>query len=349
MAIKHNPKTGLWSVSYSKRPRNGGDPVTARRKNLKSKAEANRVFAELVVQVENKLKAEIVPTWRSVTEDYIEANRGVNWTEKTAENYGLNLRAHTYPIWEGKSVDEINTGDVKELLNGKLSAHSPSHRKSMLKFINGVFNFALERGYIQRNPVPKMKFQIGSKLEKVLTNDEAKRLLEMAKRMNVEWYYVWALALYLGLRNGELYALTWDAVNFENRQIMICKSWNNKDGFKDYTKSREDRIVEIAPKLLPILKELKRKQHDSIYVLPRIDKWDKGEQARELRMFLAGMGLPQIRFHDLRATWATAMLSNGVEAIRVMIMGGWKDLKTMQRYIRKAGVNIKGITEGLEF
>lgn len=83
-------------------------------------------------------------------------------------------------------------------------------------------------------------------------------------------------------------------------------------------------------------------------MLPRIDKWDKGEQARELRLFLMGLGLPRIRFHDLRATWATIMLSKGVEPIKVMVMGGWKDLKTMQFYIRKAGVNICGIYDELK-
>ena len=86
---------------------------------------------------------------------------------------------------------------------------------------------------------------------------------------------------------------------------------------------------------------------ESNFVLPRIDKWDRGEQARELRMFLAGLGLPQVRFHDLRATWATIMLSNGVPPIKVMNMGGWKDMKTMMIYTRMSGVSIRGITDDL--
>jgi len=53
------------------------------------------------------------------------------------------------------------------------------------------------------------------------------------------------------------------------------------------------------------------------------------------------------RFHDLRATWATLMLSKGVEPVKVMTMGGWKDMKTMMIYIRKAGIDIKGITDRL--
>lgn len=62
-------------------------------------------------------------------------------------------------------------------------------------------------------------------------------------------------------------------------------------------------------------------------------------------MFLQGLGLPRIRFHNLRATWATIMLSMGIAPINVMAMGGWKDLKTMQFYIRKAGVDTLGISD----
>ena len=147
---------------------------------------------------------------------------------------------------------------------------------------------------------------------------------------------------------ASLYALTWDKVNLEDRQILVDSSWNSKDGFKD-TKSGDDRLVQIAPKLMEILHELKLQNSESNpFVLPRISKWDKGEQARELRMFLSGLGLPSIRFHDLRATWATFLLSKGIAPIKVMMMGGWKDLKTMQIYVRKAGVEIKGATDCLD-
>ena len=218
----------------------------------------------------------------------------------------------------------------------------------MLKYIRGVLGFALDKGYINRNPVPVLKFRIGDKLKSVLTLEQAKSLLEKAKELENEWYPCWCLALYTGMRNSELYALTWDKIDLENRKIWVTCSWTKKDGYKDFTKSGEDRILEIAPSLIVLLKELKLRYFDSTYVLPRIDKWDKGEQARELRTFLMGIGLPRIRFHDLRASWCTIMLSMGIEPIKVMKMGGWKDLKTMQIYMRKAGVDIKGITDHLE-
>jgi integrase len=154
------------------------------------------------------------------------------------------------------------------------------------------------------------------------------------------------MALYTGMRNGELYALTWDKVNLDQSLIKVDCSWNNVDSFKS-TKSGDDRMIEIAKPMLILLKELKVKRHHQTFVLPRISKWDKGEQARELRRFLMGLGLPAVRFHDLRATWATILLTKGVEPIRVMTMGGWKDMKTMMIYARKAGVDIRGATDCL--
>lgn len=204
----------------------------------------------------------------------------------------------------------------------------------------------MQRGYIQRNPCPVIKFKLGDKIKRVLTEEQARQLLRRAKEMGVEWYPIWAGAIYTGMRNGELYALTWDRVNFDDRLITVSVSWSMKDGFK-CTKSGHDRLVEIPLPLVEVLKELKLKSGGSPYVFPRLDKWDTGEQARELRMFLMGLGLPPVRFHDLRATWATMLLSRGVEAVRVTKAGGWRDYKTMMHYIRLAAVDIRGMTDNL--
>ena len=256
------------------------------------------------------------------------------------------LGAHTYEDWGNRLINTVTTQEIRELIKLKIGNRSQSHQKNLLKYIRGAFTYAVEKGDLPSNPTPKMKFRVGDKLKQVLTAEQSRALLTQAKLMNSEWYPIWATALYTGMRNGELYALTWDKVNLEDRRILVDCSWNNKDGFKD-TKSGDDRIVEIAPDLVIVLKELSLKKAESNFVLPRIDKWDKGEQARELRAFLTGLGIPEVRFHDLRATWATIMLSKGIAPIKVMAMGGWKDLKTMQHYIRMAGVNLSGITDSL--
>ena len=130
-------------------------------------------------------------------------------------------------------------------------------------------------------------------------------------------------------------------------KCKLCLRKDKKNGFKE-TKSGDDRIVEIAESLMPLMEELYRSKINE-FVLPRLENWGMNEQARILRAFLTEINLPSVRFHDLRASWATVMLSKGVEPIKVMSMGGWRDLKTMQIYIRKSGINIQGITYNLNF
>ena len=75
--------------------------------------------------------------------------------------------------------------------------------------------------------------------------------------------------------------------------------------------------------------------------------WTRGEQAKDLRAFLKGMGFPSINFHALRACFATQLLAKGTPAAIVMKICGWRDLKTMEFYIRVAGVDEKGATDCL--
>ena len=97
-----------------------------------------------------------------------------------------------------------------------------------------------------------------------------------------------------------------------------------------------------------MLQDQRLETGSSKYVLPRSWEWDKGLQARVLRRFCYLHGLPSVKFHTLRACFATQMLRSGVEAAKVMKICGWKELKTMQLYIRLAGIEIQGITENLK-
>jgi len=353
MAIKFIKGIGGYQLTVNKR-----HPITKQPKNMrwirnekgepiKTMAEAKRLYAKMVIEMEDRFRAQVVPKWSDMIDRYCKSALDRGLMNSTVENYRLGLNAYTLEPWGHRRVDTITTDEIRTLVREKVGHRSANQQKNILKFVRAVFAYAVEIAAINRNPCPVMKFRVGDKIKQGLTEAQVRLLLDKARELGSEWYEIWATALYTGMRSGEMFALTWDKVNLDQRQIKVDCSWSNKDGFKS-TKSGDDRMVEIAPALLPILKELKLRQSgDSHFVLPRLEKWEKGEQARELRGFLIGMGLPPIRFHDLRASWATIMLGRGVEPIKVMFMGGWKDMKTMMIYMRKAGIEIRGITDNL--
>jgi integrase len=84
-------------------------------------------------------------------------------------------------------------------------------------------------------------------------------------------------------------------------------------------------------------------------VLPHLIEWTHGEQAKVLKEFCRAIGITNVKFHDLRATFITNMLSQGVALVKVMSIVGHKKMETTDIYLRLAGVDIRGATEALSY
>lgn len=147
------------------------------------------------------------------------------------------------------------------------------------------------------------------------------------------------------MRSGELHALEWSDIDFENRLINVNKSHNCRLKTIKSTKAGYWRQVPISDELERVLREQFGETNQSEHVFPRFTDWQRGLQAKVLRLFCFIHGLPSIKFHTLRACFATQMLRLGVEPAKVMKICGWKELKTMQHYVRLAGIDVQGATE----
>ena len=177
---------------------------------------------------------------------------------------------------------------------------------------------------------------------------EIQRLLDCAFQEEHPWRHVWAFALLTGMRNGELYALHWDDVDWESKLLTVSKSYNGRLKIIKSTKAGYWRSVPISDELAHVLMELKNITGDEKFVLPRLPDWKRGMQAHILRSFCVSNGLQSVKFHTLRACFATQLIRQGVEPAKVMKVAGWRDLKTMQHYIRLAGIEITGVTDSLK-
>jgi integrase len=346
--IKKENGKDTWMCSYGVRHPISRKPMSFRRVGLSSKRHAERTYRELVLLAEKKIQKQLIPNWPDQLGIFLDDYRREPVQAKTVDNYRQCLQKWTLPDWQEKPITEISSDDIRELFRGPLGNKSVSHRKSLYKMLRAVFNNALEKRLISHSPMPKMKFTIPSTESGVLNGHQINLLLRRAEELKNPWYPIWATALYTGMRNGELYALTWNDIDWSRRRIKVKHSWNKNDLFKS-TKSLDHRQIEIPNKLYSILMDLREKNRNSKFVLPRLTKWTKGEQARELRSFLIQLGLPRIKFHDLRASWATYILSKGVPPASVMVQGGWKDLKTVMIYLRKSGIEIENTLKDIDY
>mgnify|MGYP000905405211 FL=1 len=252
-----------------------------------------------------------------------------------------------------KPAAEINSLVLYEVFESMKKANICfGHRKKFKQILNGIFNFGIQSGILKSiHRSPTYDISMGREVEKkpeILSLTEIQRLIEMAYDQNHQWKRVWSTALLTGMRSGEILALHKDDVDFENKLINVNKSHNSRLKTYKSTKAGYWRQIPISEDLEKILKEQFLINADSDYVFEKFTGWEKGDQARILRAFCFINGLPSIKFHTLRACFATQMLRSGVEPAKVMKIGGWKELKTMQRYVRLAGIDVMGATEAIK-
>jgi integrase len=249
-----------------------------------------------------------------------------------------------------KELRNITKTDIHEMLFERMSDGlcSQNTRQQVLKITKRILQIAVDYGKQDRNPCQGMSVKVPESEMKVLNNSEAQFLLTQAKVTNHRFYPIWIVALFTGMRSGELFALRWSDVDFETEQITVSRSWSSKNGYSP-TKNQKTRIVPISTELMTFLKRLKVARGGESSVLPNLEEWKRGQAARILRDFCKSLGITPIRFHDLRATFITNLLARGTSLVQVMAIVGHSDMETTNEYVRKAGIELTGATQKLGY
>lgn len=341
-----------------------GLEVDKRQKGYKTLDAAKKAERKLLLEAERELlEAERKGLlWSTLVDEWEMVARGANEEEgmifqkklapDTITDY-VNVIRTFCKEWLELHASEIDRSLAWRALDHIERTRSVARRKRLRMAIDAVFRWATLSGRLKGvTSFPTEGFQSSikeeEKMPEILNLSQIRDLLKYGGEINHEWFYHWALALFTGMRSGELYALQWDQVDFDNNLIFVHRNWTNKTGIGP-TKGRYWRSVPIGnSQVLKLLHELKKIMAGDKFVLPHPIAWSRGEQARILRTFCEGCGFPSIKFHTLRACWATQLVRDGVASSVVMKMGGWKDIKTMQRYIRLAGIEIENGTASLK-
>lgn len=338
-------KDGRWEGRYTA----GYDPKTGKRliKNVLGKTQA---------EVKEKLKRALEETngldVSRAADEYTVASWLRTWYElyakpnvrtATANRYKLIIEQYTVPRIGNIKLKKLTTQHLqklyKELLEsgrihvgkGQDNGLSTTTVHSVHLMLHCALERAVKERLISRNPCEDCIVPKPRKLDmKILTPEHMKAYLEAADRRGLlPMFY---LELVSGLRKGELVALRWDDVDIRQRTISVSKQYvRNPDGSLELTRPKTEnsvRLVSIPQTAVDLLIQEHDKHPDSPYLFPSPltgEMYHPDSVVNLHKKILQDAGLEHLRFHDLRHTFATTALQNGVDVKTVSAMLGHFD------------------------
>lgn len=329
-------KNGGWMAQYYVHTANG-----RKRKTLygKTRAEVAKRLAKalsqradgIVFDDQGLTVGEYLDRWLGDVRDTVR--------KSTHERYEYAIEPHIKPALGRIKLKDFSPAHARWFYRERLdSGLAPATVHKLHVVLHKALKAAVADGLIPRNAVAGLKLPRITREEiDPLTEEQARRLLETIRNDRLEAFYV--LALNTGMRQGELLALKWDDVDLERGVLRVRRTLTHADrayvlGEPKTNKSR--RTIRLTTGAITALRahlsrQLEEMERMSSLYQPGglIFATETGTiinpsnlRNRSFKPLLERAGLPPIRFHDLRHTCATLLLSKDVNAKVVSEMLG---------------------------
>jgi integrase len=249
----------------------------------------------------------------------------------TLADYRKILDHDILPAFRGLDLQAITRDKVKVLATACLQRGlSPKTVQNIIRALSSLFSHAVEDNLLMVNPA----LRPGKFLPKIskrrsidpLTREELAIFLAKAKVEAPKLYPLYLTAARTGLRQGELLGLQWEDLNLAGGFLEVRRNWTH--GTMTTPKSGESRRVDLSRELMETLEALQLdRQFEAVTRHHDPSPWvfcdDTGRQWHQnyirLKFFrlLKRAGVRQVRFHDLRHSYASLLLQNKESAVYV--------------------------------
>jgi integrase len=240
------------------------------------------------------------------------------------------LKAHLLPYFGNTALSEIRQFQIEQYIAKRLKNKLIRNSKKMvqkssinreLACMRKILNKAIDWGFLAQNPMSKIKLfsEKDNLKERILSREEEQRLLEKSP---LYLRPILIVALNTGMRRGEILNLRWDQIDLEARRIRV-----------EVTKNGRVRYVDINSVLLAMLQDHKSSNGQNSHVFVNSKTGSPfADVKKSFNATCKKAGINQLRFHDLRHTFASRLVENGVDLITVKDLLGHRSVKTTERY-----------------
>lgn len=321
------------------------DPVDGKRKwlskTVNTKQEAIKALQELIRKKDDLKVIDMYGgNFPDIVASYLNHTRLTGTRESTVERYEAGLRFWC-ELFKHKRIDYITVPDINEGINILHKQERATSTIGMeLTVLSQVFNFAIDCDYIKKNPVTKSAKPKRSAIKtqsddlQILTHEEHVTISKyLRKKYDTEFiqkgittaparlYVMYSLAYTTGLRVGELAALEWSDIDFDNHTLSITKQLTQKYEITEPKTQRSKRTIEISEEILSKLKELKSyytiKGYQSNFLFPLSNTNSKPIHSPNISLGFKNTILKlnlneHLTFHSIRHTHATELIENKI-------------------------------------
>lgn len=285
---------------------------------FKTKAQAENYLAKVRIEIDkgSYVYKNTQVMFTAIVENFMNNYANSYCRLNTILGYRGYLKNHLIPYFEKYKAVEITPNVIRDYIkymqDKGLKAKTINHTINLL---SGIFNKAIEGNFLNYNPVTSVKrLKLPHMEMEFLDTFDIKALLTTAKENYPTFYPLLQTAIATGMRRGELLALTWNDIDFDRKLIRVNKSLNH--GRAEETKTKNSvRNVAIPENLISVLKDWKQKAPKShiIFCNSTGGYIDPNNMAKRFfKPCLKLAGVKDIRFHDLRHTYASLMISKHI-------------------------------------
>jgi len=237
------------------------------------------------------------------------------WSSQRRDRFSI---AQLVSIFKGKYLFEITPRMVEKYKAKRLEKVAPATVNRELACLKHMYTKAIEWGYLKINPVKSVKLlkEPPGRL-RYLMPKEVKKLLDVCRG------YLRSIvitALNTGMRKGEILGLRWEDVDLQNRKVTVRKPKNN-----------EIRVIPINQTLYQELSNLSHGP-DGEFLFSNGEDRRFGDIKKGFSLALKKAGIEDFHFHDLRHTFGSHLVMQGVDLKTVQQVMGHKDIKMTMRY-----------------